>query len=145
MFLPKDCDRAEYYGYGPTESYCDKRFATKRGLYQTTAADNHEDYVKPQENGSHYGCDFVKITDAYGTGLCVQSPAPFSMNLSPYTQEALTETTHNFELLECGSTVFCVDYKQSGLGSNSCGPQLLKQYRLDETDFTFDLRIDPLG
>ncbi|MBE0600513.1 MAG: hypothetical protein IH607_01905, partial [Firmicutes bacterium] len=99
--------------------------------------------IKPQENGSHYACDFVKVSHAQGTGLCVQSPAPFSMSLSPYTQEELAGAKHNFELRESGYTVLCADYKQSGLGSNSCGPELLSPYRLDETDFPFSLRIDP--
>lgn len=145
MFLKKDCDKAEYYGFGPTESYCDKHHGTKKGLYRTTAADNHEDYVKPQENGSHYGCDFVKLTNARSAGLCVQSPMPFSMSLSPYTQEELTQARHSFELRESDCTVLCADYGQSGLGSNSCGPELLHRYRLDETAFTFTLRIDPIG
>jgi beta-galactosidase len=145
MFLPKSCDRAEYYGYGPTESYCDKRHGTRRGLYQTTAKDNQEDYVKPQENGSHFGCDFVTVADERGAGLCVRSDTPFSMSLSPYTQEELTLKKHNFELAESEYAVLCADYGQSGLGSNSCGPELAEKYRLNETEFTFSLRVNPVG
>ena len=145
MFLPKRCEYAEYYGFGPMESYCDKHYGAKRGLYRTTAAENHEDYVKPQENGSHYACDYVKITSAKGAGLCVQGEKPFSMSLSPYTQEELAKTQHNFELRESEHSVLCVDYKHSGMGSNSCGPELLKQYRLDEARFTFTLRINPIS
>jgi len=51
---------------------------------------------------------------------------------------------HNFELRESEHTVLCLDYKLSGVGSNSCGPELLPQYRLDETAFAFALRLDPL-
>ena len=125
VFLPKACNQAEYFGFGPTESYCDKHHGTKKGLYQTTAANNHEDYIKPQENGSHFACDFVKAQTQTGTGLCVQADVPFSMNVSPYTQETLASTRHNFELRESEHTVLCLDYKQSGVGSNSCGPELL--------------------
>ena len=145
MRLPKSCEFAEYFGYGPTESYCDKHYGTKRGLYRTTAAENHEDYIKPQENGSHFACDYVKLTDGTGAGLCVQGEQPFSMNLSPYAQEELAKAKHNFELRESDHSVLCVDYKQSGTGSNSCGPELLKQYRLDEAKFKFSLRIDPMS
>ncbi|HPJ03203.1 MAG TPA: glycoside hydrolase family 2 TIM barrel-domain containing protein [Candidatus Limiplasma sp.] len=144
VFLPKTCNQMQYYGFGPTESYCDKHHSTKMGMYQTTAADNHEDYIKPQENGSHFTCDFVKVQDRNGMGLCVQSQTPFSMNLSPYTQETLASAMHNFELRESEHTVLCLDYKLSGVGSNSCGPELLPQYRLDETAFAFALRLDPL-
>jgi len=144
LFLPKACDTAEYYGFGPDESYCDKHHGSRLGLYQTSAAQNHEDYIKPQENGSHFGCEYVKLTDARGTGLCARLNAPFSFSLSPYTQEELSEKAHNYELAESGCTMLCLDYKQSGVGSNSCGPQLLERYRLNETNFTFTLFLNPL-
>jgi beta-galactosidase len=145
MFLRKEISRAAYYGYGPTESYEDKHCATRLGLYQTAARENHEDYIKPQENGSHWRCDFVRVTGAKDKGLCVQAETPFSMSLSPYTQEELTEKRHNYELAESANTVLCVDVRQSGLGTNSCGPVLPEQYRFRETDFIFSLRIDPIN
>ena len=145
LFLPKVCDRARYYGFGPTESYADKRYGTRCGLFDTTARENHEDTIMPQENGSHIDCDYVTVADEHGAGICVQAETPFSMNVSPYTQEELTVKQHNYELTESEYTVLCADYKQSGLGSNSCGPELLPKYRLDETEFTFTFQVDPLG
>ena len=115
LFLPKDCGRAEYYGFGPEESYCDMCHGTRLGIYHASAAENHEDYIKPQENGSHFDCDYVKVTDARGAGLCALSDTPFSMNLSPYTQEELTEKAHNYELEESVHTILCLDYRQSGV------------------------------
>ncbi len=145
FFLPKACASVRYYGFGPTESYEDKRVGTRLGLFETTALQNHEDYIKPQENGSHFGCHFVQAADPRGAGLCLQSAAPFSMNVSPYTQEELTEKRHNYELTESGYTVLCADIRNSGLGTNSCGPALPQAYRLNETQFEFCLRLDLLG
>ena len=65
------------------------------------------------------------------------------MNVSPYTQEELAEKKHNYELTKCGQTVFCLDYKMSGVGSNSCGPELLPQYRLEEEEFAFRFTLMP--
>ena len=65
----------------------------------------------------------------------------FSFNASVYTQEELTNKAHSFELQECGSTVLCLDYAQSGIGSNSCGPELSKQYRLDQEEFEFKIKL----
>lgn len=45
----------------------------------------------------------------------------FSFNASIYTQEELTEKKQNFELVPCGSTVLNLDFRQNGIGSNSCG------------------------
>lgn len=143
MFLPKSFDTAEYYGYGPYESYCDKHHASSLGHFAQTADDLFEDYVKPQENGSHFGCARVTITDGAGA-VTVTSPEDFSFNLSHYTQEEMTEKMHNYELTESPDNVFCFDCKMSGVGSNSCGPRLAKAMQFDDETFTFkfDLTVE---
>jgi beta-galactosidase len=142
MFLPKDFSYVEYFGYGPFESYEDKHRASRLGVFASKVDDLMEDYLKPQENGSHWGCRNVTITDgAYG--LTATSRQPFSFNASLYTQEELTEKKHNWEITPCGDTVFCLDYKMSGVGSNSCGPALLPAYRLKEQDIFFDFTLAP--
>ncbi len=141
MFLPAEMHTAQYLGWGPHESYCDKRRASRFGLFSATAGDMHEDYLKPQENGSHWGCKSVKIHGG-GSALTVRSSG-FSFNLSPYTQEELTGKAHNFELEKCGHSVFCLDYAQSGIGSNSCGPALLEKYRFQPESFTFAFHMQP--
>ena len=57
--------------------------------------------------------------------------------------EELTEKGHNYELTPCGSTVLCLDYRQNGIGSASCGPELLKKYKLDDEIIKFTIRILP--
>lgn len=114
------------------------------GLFAKTIEECHEDYIKPQENGSHYGCEWVKVYGASG-GLKAEAVSePISFNASVYTQEMLTKAQHNFELEKSGNTVFCIDYMQSGVGSNSCGPQLMGKYRLDADSFTFGFMLIPL-
>ncbi len=144
LFLAKTEDRVSYLGYGPLESYADKRAACWWGRFETTAARNHEDYIKPQENGSHFGCEEVVLTDAAGCGLKAESAVPFSFNVSPYTQEELTQKMHNFELEESPWTVLCLDAGQNGIGTNSCGPRLEKEYRLDSPHLELDLTLRPV-
>lgn len=142
LFMPWQMGKVEYFGYGPYESYVDKQRASVLGKYTTTPWENHEDYIKPQENGSHYGCDYVTAQGDTG-GIAVISETPFSFNLSPYTQEELTHKAHNFELEPCGDAVLCIDYKVSGIGSNSCGPKLLEKYQFAENTFTFNVTLSP--
>lgn len=142
MFLPKEMSRITYYGMGPFESYTDKRHASSHGLYSADVDRLHEDYIRPQENGSHYDCDFVSASGKRAKLTCV-SDMPFSFNASVYTQEELTEKDHNYELKPSPYTVLCVDYRQNGIGSNSCGPELMSQYRFTETEFTFGFSILP--
>ena len=100
----------------------------------------HEDYIRPQENGSHCDCDYV-VLDGEERKLTVLGTSPFSFNASVYTQEELTQKKHNYELLPCGSTVLNLDYAQNGIGSNSCGPRLLEKYRFDDLEFGFELKF----
>lgn len=142
MFLPNEMEAVRYYGVGPEESYRDKCQAGRHSIFENTVTGLHEDYIKPQENGSHCDCDFV-ILEGGGLQLVAVGPEPFSFNASHYTQEELTNKAHNYELEECGSTVLCLDYAQNGIGSNSCGPELLEKYRLDDETIDFAIRVIP--
>ena len=140
FFLNQGFNQVEYVGYGPTESYLDKHHAMALGRYKTTPESNHVPYLKPQENGSHYGCTEVKVANSSDC-FTVQSHTPFSMNISPYSQEELGSKKHEYDLEKSGSTILCVDYKMSGVGSNSCGPALKEQYRLSETEWDWSISL----
>ena len=140
MFLPENMNQVEYFGMGPQESYVDKCRASSHGVYTSSVKGLHEDYLKPQENGSHNDCDYVIVS---GTDYAFRAwnKKRFSFNASVYTQEELTQKKHNYELIPCGSTVLNLDFRQDGIGSNSCGPKLQEKYRLAEKDFTFALKF----
>ena len=142
LFLPESMDQITYYGLGPVENYMDKRRASYHGLFTSCVKEMHEDYLRPQENGSRSDCDFVKI-QGRGTALSTVSGRTFSFNASVYTQEELTRKAHNYELTPSGYTVLCLDYRQDGIGSASCGPELRKEYRFDEEEFVFEVRLVP--
>ena len=72
----------------------------------------------------------------------IVSKEAFSFNASVYTQEELMSKAHNYERVESEYTVLCIDYAQSGVGSNSCGPRLAPQYQLNENGFTFTFRMN---
>ena len=142
MFLDKKLSAARYFGMGPQESYCDKHQAASHGLYQANIDDLHEDYIRPQENGSHYDCEYVELNNSR-YGIVASAENAFSFNASYYTQEELEKKTHNYELTESDSVVFCVDYALNGIGSNSCGPVVLEQYRFDDVLFRFQFTLIP--
>ena len=142
MFLNKKMNEVTYFGMGPQESYRDKHQASCHGLFRSKVAQMHEDYIRPQENGSHYDCDYVEITSGQ-YGIAAVSNDSFSFNVSVYTQEELERALHNYELEESDSTVFCMDYAMNGIGSNSCGPDVLDKYRFAEEAFRFQFELIP--
>ena len=97
LFMPRSFEAVDYFGYGPHESYIDKHLSSYMGHFSANIADMFEDYVRPQENSSHYGCRYVNVSNG---DICVKftSDNDFSFNASEYTQEELAQKRHNYEL-----------------------------------------------
>lgn len=135
LFLPRSYENVSYFGYGPDESYVDKHRACRLGQFTGRVSSMFTDYIRPQETGSHWDCSRVTLSGpdgsvaAFGNGFCFSA--------LPYTEEELAKEAHNFELIPCGDTVLCLDAAQEGIGSNSCGPVLDRQYRLDQEALSF--------
>jgi beta-galactosidase len=129
----------KYLGYGPKESYEDKRRAARLSFFETTVKDNFEHYIKPQENGAHYDTRVAAVSDNK-TSLVISSDS-FSFSASPYSSLELMNTAHDFELKSKGQTVVNIDYRNSAIGSASCGPKLMTKYRFDEREFSFSFRL----
>ncbi len=147
LFLWGRMKKIRYFGMGPMETYIDKHRAGHHGYFKGTVASMHEDYIRPQENGSHYDCDFVTVKGK-GLRLTVVSAdtdpdSTFSFNASVYTQEELESKRHNYELEPCGSTILCIDHRMAGMGSHSCGPELLPKYRVSGETFRFSFMMKP--
>ncbi len=129
FFLPRKFDTLTYFGFGPYESYIDKRHACVKDVYASTVSQQHEPYLKPQENGSHFDCEWMQLASRQASLL---AQGKFSFSVSPYTQEELTCKPHEFELTPCGDTVLCLDAQSAGCGSASCGPNLMEKYEVDD-------------
>lgn len=119
-----------YDGYGPQESYPDKRQASFWGRHTGRALSMHTDYIKPQESGSHCGCTRVCVD-----GFEAIFGQPSSFSVSPYSAAQLSRTAHCDELRPENRLWLHLDYKMSGVGSASCGPALDEEWKLKENIF----------
>ena len=142
-FLPrfgfefKVCDkRFEYFGYGPYEAYIDMHHASKMGLYQSNSEKEYVPYVKPQEHGNHYNTKYLKLGD-----YTFVSQKGFEFNVSDYSVSELESKRHYFELEKDEYTNVRIDYKVSGIGSDSCGPHLAEQYQMNDKEICFNYLI----
>jgi len=151
LFVPETMDQLEYKGYGPAESYIDKHQACWYGKFTAKISEMYEDYIRPQENSSHCGCEYLNISDGSATitFTAEHKTLPetdcyvpgFSFNASEYTQEELSEKAHNYELKKCSNNVICIDSRMAGVGTHSCGPELDEKYRLPVPDFEAEFSI----
>lgn len=117
-------DKFIYKGYGPHESYIDKHIGDEYGEYESTAQKEYFRYVRPQESGSHCGSTEVEFGD-----IKIMAEKPFSFSILPYSAEMLALSAHDFELSETDSVYVSLDVAMSGVGTNSCGPELAQKYR----------------
>ena len=140
LMLNKGFNDLEYKGYGPYESYIDKRQASYYGKFSSTVDKEYQDYIKPQEHGSHYGTRWLSLSCPCGAKVEVTSPSGISFNASKYSVEELERKAHDFELEESPYTNLILDAEMAGIGSNSCGPELLEKYRY-EGKFSACMRI----
>ena len=125
--VDKAYDRFAYVGFGPTESYVDKKIACEYGYYESSAKENYDiNVVRPQESGSHCDSKYLAIKDLFA----LTADAPFSFSVNPYTTKQLCNTKHNFELAENDFVNVCVDLAMRGVGSHSCGPKLDAKYEI---------------
>jgi beta-galactosidase len=126
----------EYFGYGPYESYIDMHHGSKIGMYQSDADSEYVNYVKPQEHGNHYNTKYLKLGK-----YIFESNQGFEFNVSSYSKEELETKKHNFELEKDEYTNVRIDYKVSGIGSGSCGPQLMDKYQMNDTKIKFSFSV----
>ena len=136
--VPKSAATFRYFGMGPGETYCDLHHYAKVGLYESCAKDEYVPYIVPQEHGNHFCTKFLQM----GNGLTFTADDTFEINVSEYTAQMLTEAMHTDELVPAEDIQVRIDYKVSGIGSNSCGPELIEKYRLSEKEFSYGFRID---
>ncbi len=127
-----------YTGYGESESYVDKHMASDYGCYASTAEKNFQNYIMPQENGSHFGSTVLTLD-----GLVeVTAQKSFSFSVLPYSTQQLEAARHSFELPQSDGVYINLDVSMSGIGTNSCGPELAEAYwAAHSAENTFRIRL----
>lgn len=126
--LPENDDKFTYFAYGKGESYIDLHHHARMGLYKSCADDEYVNYVKPQEHGNHYNAKMLDIDNSFK----FKTNNSFEFNVSHYNAKTLEYAMHTDELVKDKATNVRIDYKVSGVGSGSCGPELNEKYQLKE-------------
>ncbi|MBQ8508894.1 MAG: hypothetical protein IJ493_03205 [Clostridia bacterium] len=143
LTLPEDADRAAWVGRGPGDSYPDRKALATVGSYDRPIAELNFLYDVPQETGSHEDTRWVKIySSASGEGVRVSAPGVFAFSCHDFTLENLTAARHCDELVHTNTKYLYIDYRQEGIGSNSCGPVPEKEYELRTSEFEFEFTIE---
>lgn len=142
--LPKTYTQFSWLGRGPVESYNDTLNGTILDFYNQSIDELGFNYLYPQENGNHFSTHWLQVINPmYGNELAIEGNKLFEFSSRQVTQENLDDAKHIHELAETNNTYIYLDFKQHGIGSRSCGPDVQQQYKLKlkPFDYTFNLII----
>lgn len=142
--LPAALQQVHWYGCGPHESYCDRKYSAAVRQYSSTVQHMHVPYVFPQESGGRADVRWVALLPAQqqngpaatgagvGTGLVLCTAAggtPVQLNVSQYSMKEYYRAAHDYELKADGVVHVHMDAAHMGVGGDdSWSPSVHEQY-----------------
>ncbi len=134
----KDADKVEFVGRSG-ETYIDRNSAGRIGRHSFIPDAEFHLYNVPQAAGNHTD---VRTMTLSGNGLTITTNnKPFQMSVYPYCDNNLDKARHINELKKTDKMTVHIDAMQTGVGTATCGPGVLKKYLipLEPIQFNFTL------
>lgn len=143
LTVPLEFNRFTWFGRGPGESYPDTKQANRFGLWKAGLDELYTPYVRPQENGNRTDVRWVSLANRGGAGWRAVGQPMLNFSAHRFTVQDFEKARHTYDLAPRGEITMNLDYRQNGIGSNSCGPRPLPQYWLKPEEFRFAVRLVP--
>jgi beta-galactosidase len=143
LALKPGFERLKWFGRGPFENYGDRKRAALVDLYESTVTDQYVRYIMPQEHGNHTDVRWLSLWHK-SAGLLVEAAGPLEFSASHYTAQDIDSAYHTYDLTPRAEVILNLDYRQRGLGTESCGPGPLEQYRIKPGRYSWSYTLQPL-
>jgi beta-galactosidase len=140
--LPAGFDRLRWFGRGPGENYPDRNRGSMLGTWES--APDEPPYLVPQEFGLRTDCrwfEFIRSATGETVRLDVLVPTALHVSATHFTDAALYAAAHETDLKHRRSLVVHVDVAHRGVGTASCGPDVLPRYEIPTGSHTFAYRL----
>ncbi len=141
MILPQNLEQLDWFGRGPWENYSDRNRSAMIAHYQGTVTEQYVPYIVPQEHGNKTDVRWIRLHNGRGQGTKFSATTPMNASASHYTANDLFVAKHTSDLDPRPEVHLNLDLAQRGLGTGSCGPDTLPQYRIPAGDYEFDFEI----
>lgn len=142
MALEKDFENVEYYGRGPIENYCDRKWSQFLGIYKSTVSELYYPYIRPQSCGNHTDTRWFEIASAQSNmAIRIEGSKPIGFSALHFKDEDLDagitkKFLHTKDVLPREETFVIIDSAQRGLGGdNSWGEPPHQEYRLFDGNY----------
>jgi beta-galactosidase len=137
FLLDTSFNRLEYFGRGPMENYADRKQGFDIGHYSSTVAEQMTPYEKPMDCGNHEDVRWANLISATGVKLNFRSDSLMQVSALPYTDEEMEPVEYKIDLEKSKTTSLVISQRTLGVGSHSCGPRPLEQFRVYARPTTF--------
>ncbi len=141
--LPSSYNRFRWFGRGPHENYPDRNRGATLGVWE--GEPDESPYLVPQEHGLRTDCRWLElIDDDSGRIIRVDLLKPQAMHVSVrrHTADELHTAATQTDLLPSDKVVVNLDVAHRGLGTASCGPDVLDRYRIGTGRFELAYRVE---
>ena len=142
LSLPIRFDTLRWFGRGPHENYPDRNRSAMLGIW--SGPPDESPYLVPQEFGLRTDCRWFEAIDSAGgqvVRIDVLDPQAMHVSATHHAAADLFGATTASELRRRDELVVCLDVAHRGLGTASCGPDVLAQYRLPAGRYEFAYRV----
>ncbi len=141
LILAPGLEQLEWFGRGPWENYPDRKASAMIGRYTSTVTEQYVPYIMPQEHGHKTDVRWLTLSDETGRGLRVVGEPTIEFSASHFADADLFAAKHTIDLAPRAEVMLNLDGAMRGLGTASCGPDTLEQYRLRAPVYRFAYRI----
>jgi beta-galactosidase len=135
--LPAVLEQLEWFGRGPWENYSDRLASTVVDRFSSTVTEQYVPYILPQEHGHRGDVRELSLRDGSGFGLHVLGRPVIGFSASHFRAGDLYAARHTCDLEPRPEVILSLDHAQRGLGTASCGPDVLARYRLNASSYRF--------
>ena len=131
-----------WYGRGPLENYPDRNRGAMLGIWDADV--DESPYLVPQEFGLRTDCRWFEFVDP-ATERVVRleaiEPSALHVSATRFTIDELYAAAHETDLRPRRTLVVHADVAHRGLGTASCGPDVLDRYRITPGTYRFSYRL----
>ena len=135
--LPEGFTEISWWGNGPHECYPDRQSSAMVGVFSGQA--DELPYLVPQEYGLRTSCRWFEVSNLETKEVVriEADGAPLHKSALPYTTQDLYQAADQTELIKRPYLTMNIDIAHRGLGTASCGPDVLPQYRISAGKYQF--------
>jgi len=138
--LPAEFGFIRWFGRGPHENYPDRSAAALRDVWARVP--DSQPYLVPQEFGLRTECEWIEfVADTTTVRIDVLEPATLHFSAVHHTPLQLFEALDATQLVTSENLIVHLDVAHRGLGTASCGPDVLPHYEVPTGTFEFSYLV----